>query len=125
MTPGAHLVLSWLCAVNVVENSRERRIISCVGLAPDLDGFGLVVDKLSGGRTYTKIFIITWGIAGWRQLLLPRLLLIWQAHSVCVFACCRCWFFIYIFCVILLAPRGWMVTSGPSIIFIRFILSTL
>lgn len=56
MTPGAHLVLSWLSSVNVVSNSRERRIVTYVGLSPDLDGLGLIVDKLTGETTYYESY---------------------------------------------------------------------
>ena len=56
MTPGAHLLISWLSSVNFVEDSRERRIITYAGISPDLDGLGLIVDRFLGNTTYYEDF---------------------------------------------------------------------
>lgn len=47
MTPGAHLLVSWLTAYGCRADQRERRVISLVGLSPDLDGIGLLLDHVS------------------------------------------------------------------------------
>jgi inner membrane protein len=51
MAPGAHLLISWLSAVPIFKHSRERRLVALAGIAPDIDGIGIVVDKLSGNKT--------------------------------------------------------------------------
>jgi inner membrane protein len=48
MTLGAHFLISWLCAVPLFKSVRERRLVAIAGLAPDFDGVGIIVDKLSG-----------------------------------------------------------------------------
>lgn len=52
MSPGAHLLFSWLSGVNIFKNRRERRLVAVAGVAPDLDGLGLIIDKLSGTTSY-------------------------------------------------------------------------
>lgn len=56
MTPGAHLLISWLSTVPVFKQARERIIVSLSGLAPDLDGAGLIIDKLWGNTNYYEAF---------------------------------------------------------------------
>jgi LexA-binding, inner membrane-associated putative hydrolase len=47
MSPGQHFIISWVAA-NVVHLDRRSRIaITLAGLAPDLDGFGWVVDRVA------------------------------------------------------------------------------
>ncbi len=52
MTPGAHLLISWLSSVEILKHRRERTIATLSGLAPDLDGLGIIPDKLIGTTDY-------------------------------------------------------------------------
>lgn len=52
MTPGAHLLFSWLSTVQIIENRRERLLVSLCGVAPDLDGLGLLIDRFTGVTHY-------------------------------------------------------------------------
>lgn len=45
MSPGAHLLSSWLLANSFQLRQRERRIVTIAGLSPDLDGIGWFVDR--------------------------------------------------------------------------------
>ena len=47
MTPGAHLLASWLTAYGSGADQRERRLVTMAGLSPDLDGFGWLIDRVS------------------------------------------------------------------------------
>lgn len=51
MTPGAHLLSGWILAESVVSTQRERRLITIIGIIPDLDGMGIVVDLIMKNRT--------------------------------------------------------------------------
>lgn len=44
MSPIAHFVGSWLVATAVVNNPRDRRLVTLAGILPDADGLGIVVD---------------------------------------------------------------------------------
>jgi hypothetical protein len=48
MSPGSHLLFSWLSAAKIIKARRERVIVSISGVAPDLDGLGIIVDKITG-----------------------------------------------------------------------------
>jgi len=48
MSPGSHLLFSWLTAAEIIKTRRERVLISISGVAPDIDGLGLIVDKITG-----------------------------------------------------------------------------
>jgi len=52
MTPGAHLLISWLSSVEVLKERRERALVALSGVAPDLDGLGIIPDKLIGTTNY-------------------------------------------------------------------------
>lgn len=52
MSPGAHLLFSWIPAAQFLGNRRERLIVSLCGIAPDLDGIGLIWDKIHGNTEY-------------------------------------------------------------------------
>jgi len=56
MNPITHVMASWTLAEACVENRRERLWICLAGLAPDLDGLGVIVDianqLLGRERTY-------------------------------------------------------------------------
>jgi len=44
MSPGSHLLASWLLANSAPIERRERRIVTLTGLVPDLDGIGWFID---------------------------------------------------------------------------------
>jgi inner membrane protein len=48
MAPGTHLLISWLSTVEILKDRRERTIVALTGIAPDLDGLGVIVDKITG-----------------------------------------------------------------------------
>lgn len=56
MSPVTHLFASWLVAAGTTDNLRDRRLVALSGLAPDLDGLGIVVDfarqAARGGQDY-------------------------------------------------------------------------
>lgn len=52
MAPGTHLMFSWLVGVKVLQERRERTIVALVGVAPDIDGLGVIIDTLSGSTNY-------------------------------------------------------------------------
>jgi len=47
MSPGAHLLASWLVPYPFQFSLRERRAIALAGVTPDLDGVGWIVDRVS------------------------------------------------------------------------------
>ena len=47
MTPGAHLLSSWLIANSFGLGRRERRLVTLAGIIPDLDGIGLIMDQIN------------------------------------------------------------------------------
>jgi inner membrane protein len=51
MSPGAHLLTSWILANQFEPNQRGRRLIAIAGVIPDIDGVGLVADVLTHDRT--------------------------------------------------------------------------
>ncbi len=51
MAPAAHLLISWLCAVPIFKQSRERRLVTLAGISPDIDGIGIFIDKLNANKT--------------------------------------------------------------------------
>jgi len=52
MSPGSHLLFSWLTTAQLLKNRRERALVSISGIAPDIDGLGLIVDKLTGSTNF-------------------------------------------------------------------------
>ena len=52
MAPVAHLLLSWTSCVEFLKNRRERTIVALSGIAPDIDGLGVIIDKLTGTTSY-------------------------------------------------------------------------
>ncbi len=48
MAPGTHLLFSWLTTVKILKARRERAIVTVSGITPDIDGLGIVMDKLTG-----------------------------------------------------------------------------
>jgi len=60
MSPITHFLASWTLAESCVEDRRERFWICLTGLAPDLDGLGVIADIINGllGREPTHYFFI-------------------------------------------------------------------
>lgn len=56
MSPGAHLIFSWLCTAEVIKNRRERVLVSLAGVSPDLDGLGLIIDKMTSSTNFYSQF---------------------------------------------------------------------
>jgi len=52
VAPGLHLLISWLTTVEIIKERRERALIALTGLAPDLDGAGIIVDFFTGTTQY-------------------------------------------------------------------------
>lgn len=52
MSPGSHLLFSWLSTAEVLKARRERVLVSISGVAPDIDGLGLIIDKLTGSTNF-------------------------------------------------------------------------
>jgi len=44
VSPETHLLASWIIAAKTTDNPRDCRLVTLAGLAPDLDGLGLLVD---------------------------------------------------------------------------------
>jgi len=56
MSPLTHFIGSWLVAVAVADNPRDRRLVTLAGILPDADGLGIVVDvakSLASGQEIT------------------------------------------------------------------------
>lgn len=51
MSPATHLLASWMVA-NFAQNRRDRTIITAAGLAPDLDGMGIIPELLTRGTMH-------------------------------------------------------------------------
>lgn len=47
MSPIAHLVGSWLVAAATTKNARDRKLVTLAGVLPDVDGLGVVADKVN------------------------------------------------------------------------------
>ena len=51
MAPVAHILISWMSAVPIFKNRRERTIAALAGVSPDIDGFGVIIDVLTDRQT--------------------------------------------------------------------------
>ncbi len=54
MSPLTHLLASWIVAVKTTDNLRDRRLVTLAGVAPDLDGLGILADIAKGSLTTGK-----------------------------------------------------------------------
>jgi len=54
MSPLTHLLASWIVAAKTTDNLRDRRLVTLAGVAPDLDGLGIVLDFANGALTSGK-----------------------------------------------------------------------
>ncbi|WP_444997390.1 metal-dependent hydrolase [Aliikangiella sp. IMCC44359] len=48
MAPGSHLMMSWLGSAQIFYQRRERVLVTLSGVLPDIDGFGIIIDKITG-----------------------------------------------------------------------------
>ena len=61
MHVGSHFLAGWLTSLPAEGlTPRERGAIAIAGVAPDLDGLGLLVDKVNGWRGSESIYYETW-----------------------------------------------------------------
>jgi hypothetical protein len=62
MSPVTHLLASWLIATKTTNNPRDCRLVTLAGLAPDLDGLGLLGDMIRNGLTNSDSYNLyqTW-----------------------------------------------------------------
>jgi hypothetical protein len=56
MSPITHLLASWIIATGTTDNPRDRRLVTLAGLAPDLDGLGLISDLATRGFAHPTQF---------------------------------------------------------------------
>lgn len=56
MSPITHLLASWIVAAKTTDNPRDCRLVALAGLAPDLDGLGLVADVIRNAVNHTESF---------------------------------------------------------------------
>jgi inner membrane protein len=56
MSPLTHLLASWIVAAKTTDNLRDRRLVSLAGVAPDLDGLGIVLDFAHGANSSGKFY---------------------------------------------------------------------
>jgi hypothetical protein len=106
MSPVTHLLASWVIAAKTTDNPRDVRLVTLAGIAPDLDGLGLLADMTRNAFTGGERFplyqnyhhYLLHGIAGgiviavllaafaqrrWRVLLLA--LVVFHLHLLCDF----------------------------------------
>jgi hypothetical protein len=56
MSPITHLLASWIVAAKTTDNLRDRRLVTLAGVAPDLDGLGIVLDILNGSFARGQVY---------------------------------------------------------------------
>ncbi len=56
MSPITHFLASWIVAAKTTDNPRDCRLVTLAGLAPDLDGLGLVADVINNTVNHTQSF---------------------------------------------------------------------
>lgn len=52
MIPASHFLFSWLSTTELLKARRERALVAISGVAPDIDGLGIIADKLTGSTNY-------------------------------------------------------------------------
>ena len=52
MLTGAHLLISWISTVELLHERRERTLVTLAGIAPDLDGLGIIADSMTGTTAF-------------------------------------------------------------------------
>jgi len=56
MSPITHFLASWIVAAKTTDNPRDCRLVTLAGLAPDLDGLGLVMDVVKNAANGTQSY---------------------------------------------------------------------
>jgi hypothetical protein len=56
MSPVTHLFASWVVAAYTTDNVRDRRLVTLAGVAPDLDGLGIIWDMADGQYAKGNLF---------------------------------------------------------------------
>jgi inner membrane protein len=59
MSPVTHVMISWLAGSHLKLNRRERSLVAIAGIAPDIDGLGLVIDFVTKHTNSPTYF---WGL---------------------------------------------------------------
>jgi hypothetical protein len=67
MAPQQHLVLSWVLSNLNYEKRRDRIVATICGVIPDVDGLGIIIDKILGDGSYYYYFL--WHLICRRKLL--------------------------------------------------------
>ncbi|MGD9109390.1 MAG: metal-dependent hydrolase [Phycisphaerales bacterium] len=57
MAPQQHLVMSWVLSNLGYESRRDRIVITLCGIIPDIDGAGIVIDKITGDELYSNYLL--------------------------------------------------------------------
>ena len=102
MSPIVHAELAWLCAQKL-PTRRERILVTLAGVAPDLDGIGLVLYPWDGGVAY----------GNWHHLVFHNLFAAVIVAALCSFAGWRCGllafavFHLHLGCDLLGSGAGW------------------
>ena len=56
MSPATHLLASWLVASIAPLNRREKAAVVCAGLAPDLDGLGIIPELITRNSAHPLLW---------------------------------------------------------------------
>lgn len=111
MSPLTHLLASWIVAAKTTDNPRDCRLVTLAGLAPDLDGLGIVLDVIKNTLSHTPSYdyyqiyhhSLLHGIAG--AMVLAALLAAFARQRWRVFGLTLVTFHLHLLCD-LLGSRG-------------------
>ncbi|HEY3860307.1 MAG TPA: metal-dependent hydrolase [Verrucomicrobiae bacterium] len=105
MSPLTHLLASWLVAARTTDNLRDRRLVTLAGVAPDVDGLGLIVDIAQGKSRYYPQYHhwIAHGLPA--ALVCSALFAVFARRRWRVFGLCLLTFHLHLLCD-LLGSRG-------------------
>jgi hypothetical protein len=110
MSPLTHLLASWIVAAKTTDNPRDCRLVTLAGVAPDLDGLGLLADWANGALATGKYYYypqyhhwLMHGLAG--ALGCSALLAAFGRRRARVFCLSMLTFHLHLFCD-LLGSRG-------------------
>jgi inner membrane protein len=114
MSPTTHLLASWIVAAGTTDNLRDRRLVTLAGIAPDLDGLGILLDIANGsfarGQVYYYPEYHHWLAHGLpAALLCSAVLAAWGRRRWRVFGLCLLVFHLHLLCD-LAGSRG----PGPN-----------
>jgi hypothetical protein len=125
MSPTTHLLASWLVAAGTTDNLRDRRLVTLAGIAPDLDGLGIILDIANGsfarGQVYYYPEYHHWlmhGLPG--ALVCAALLTLFARRRAPVFFLCLLVYHLHLLCD-LVGSRG----PGPDDLWPIFYLGPL